>query len=273
VSLWINGRRCAKLDARDRGVQYGDGLFETMKVQDGSIRLLELHLARLYAGCRVLKITLPREALLRRELLRITPQRGAAVLKLIVTRGVGPRGYRPSGLERATRIVSVAAMAGATGAAAVPVRVRVCKTPLSSNPALAGLKTLNRLDCVLARAEWRDERIWEGLMRDHHGNWVCGTMSNLFLKRGAVLTTPRLDLCGVAGVMRRWVMQHAGNLKLRVAQRSVSWDDLKSADEVFMSNAVVGIRSVRSIERTGTKNLRFSGTAIADALRTLLESQ
>jgi 4-amino-4-deoxychorismate lyase len=273
MTLWINGRRRAQLDGRDRGLQYGDGIFETMKVQGGRIRLLDLHLARLYASCRVLKIALPGAALLRRELECIAGRRGAAILKLVVTRGIGSRGYRPTGKERTNRIASLQTARRATASRGQPVRVRVCRTPLSTNPKLAGLKTLNRLDCVLARAEWQDERIWEGLMRDTNGNWVCGTMSNLFVRRGPVLITPRLDQCGVAGVMRRWVMQHAEALSLRVMERRVSWDDLKSAEEVFMSNAVVGIRSVRSIEWTRKKTLRFSGAQVAERLRALLETQ
>jgi 4-amino-4-deoxychorismate lyase len=163
--------------------------------------------------------------------------------------------------------------ATASADAAGAVRLRVCATPLSTNPALAGCKTLNRLDSVLARAEWKDARIWEGLMRDVDGSWVCGTMSNLFLRRGAVLMTPLLDRCGVAGVMRRWILQSAGTLRLRAVERRIRWEDLKSSEEIFMSNAVVGIRSVRSIEGPHAATLRFSCSDTAARLRSLLETQ
>jgi 4-amino-4-deoxychorismate lyase len=155
-------------------------------------------------------------------------------------------------------------------AAAIPARVRLCTTPLGLNPRLAGLKTLNRLESVLARAEWIDPRIWEGLMRDVDENIVCGTMSNLFLKRGSTLMTPVLDRCGVAGVMRRWVLETAAQLRLRPVQRRIAWKDLRESEEVFMSNAVVGLRSVAFIQR-GAERLRRSTFETADRLRALLE--
>ena len=121
-------------------------------------------------GCRRLKIDPPAAAMLRDELASRAAQRTDAVLKLIVTRGIGPRGYRPSGQERCTRVISLHALPrGAAGAVHEPVRMRVCDTRLGANPALAGLKTLNRLESVMARGEWRDARVWEGLMRDVGG--------------------------------------------------------------------------------------------------------
>ncbi|HMH88029.1 MAG TPA: aminodeoxychorismate lyase [Steroidobacteraceae bacterium] len=274
MSVWINGRRRSTLSYRDRGLQYGDGVFETMKVRRHGIRLLDFHLDRLYRSCRRLKIQAPTALLLRRELERIAAGRKQGVLKLMVTRGRGPRGYRPTGRERATRIVALEALPRAISAdAAKAVRLRVCATRLSTTPSLAGLKTLNRLDSVLARSEWTDARIWEGLMRDVDGNWVCGTMSNLFLRRGTVLMTPLLDRCGVAGVMRRWVLESAANLGLRAVERRIRWEDLQSAEEVFMSNAVVGIRSVRTIECARLGKLRFERVDTAAQLRSLLDRQ
>jgi 4-amino-4-deoxychorismate lyase len=274
VSVWVNGRRRSTLDYRDRGLNYGDGLFETMRVLGRRIRLLDYHLDRLYAGCRRLRIAAPHAAHLRRELERIASARNDAILKLVVTRGSGARGYRPSGRERATRIIQLhALLPGGASQAARPARVRLCATPLSINARLAGLKTLNRLDAVLARAEWRDARIWEGLMGDGEGGWVCGTMSNLFLVRGRTLATPLLDRCGVAGVMRRWILASAASLRLRPVECRIRWQDLASADEVFMSNAVVGIRSVRTIERSAGGTLRFSCVGTASGLRALLDAQ
>ncbi len=271
MSIWINGRPGTLLDCRDRGLQYGDGVFETMRVRGRRVRLLELHLERLYASCRALKIMLPAPHRLRRELERCAARRKEGVMKLIITRGTGPRGYRPTGRERCTRIISLQALRGATPES-TPVRVRLCATRLGANPRLAGHKTLNRLESVLARAEWADARIWEGLMQDMDGNWVSGTMSNLFLRRGAVLLTPRLDRCGVAGVMRRWILQNAGALGLRAVERRIRWRDLQSCDEVFMSNAIVGIKSVRSIESGRADTLRFACADAADRLRARLNS-
>jgi 4-amino-4-deoxychorismate lyase len=274
MSVWINGRRRTVLDWRDRGLQYGDGIFETMRVRRRGIRLLEFHLDRLGEGCRRLKIAAPQRALLRSELTRIAAARSEGVLKLIVTRGSGTRGYRPPDRESCTRIIALHALPRRSFAEdSRPVRLRVCATPLAINARLAGLKTLNRLDSVLARAEWKDARIWEGLMRDGDGNWISGTMSNLFLKRGSVLMTPLLDRCGVAGVMRRWILERAKELLLRPVERQIGWNDLMSAEEVFMSNAVVGIKPVRTIEWARKATLRFSRVDTAKRLRALLETQ
>jgi 4-amino-4-deoxychorismate lyase len=272
MSTWINGRKSTRIDHRDRGLQYGDGVFETMRVHRGQVRLLDYHLQRLEAGCRRLAIRGPSKRMLRGELERTAALRSEGVLKLIVTRGRGLRGYRPTGHEQCTRILTLHALPQAllTDVAA-PVRVRLCATPLGQNPRLAGLKTLNRLESVMARSEWRDKRIWEGLMRDVDENIVCGTMSNLFLKRGYSLMTPVLDRCGVAGVMRRWVLETAGELDLSPLERRIRWQDLREADEVFMTNALVGVRSVGSVQR-GSRFLRLTRFEAADRLRTLLGS-
>ena len=272
MKAWINGRPSATLDWRDRGLQYGDGLFETMRIHHRQIRLLGYHLDRLKEGCARLALREPNLPALRREIDTTACARRDGILKLLLTRGTGSRGYRPTGRERITRILSLHPLPQAAGGSA-SVRLRLCATPISVNRRLAGLKTLNRLDSVLARNEWHDKRIWEGLMSDVDGNWVCGTMSNLFLRRGTTLTTPLLDRCGVAGVMRRWILENAPALSLHVRLRRVRWEDLQSAEEVFMSNAVIGIRSVCAIEGARHGSLRFSAAATADKLRGLLEGQ
>jgi 4-amino-4-deoxychorismate lyase len=287
LSTWINGRSASGragsgIDPRDRGLQYGDGLFETMRVRNGGVRLLEYHLDRFYAGCRSLKLAGPARGALSRELARIGGQRRQGILKLILTRGAGQRGYRPTGQEQCTRVITLDALpSGMLAAEAGRARVRLCATRVGANPSIAGLKTLNRLESVLARSEWRDARIWEGVMCDVDGYVVCGTMSNIFLRRGSLLVTPILDRCGVAGVMRRWILERAAELQLRTAQRRVRWSDLAAAEEVFMCNAVVGMKSVRAIERPparggaadaagGADRLAYTCFTTAQRLRALL---
>jgi 4-amino-4-deoxychorismate lyase len=235
------------------------------------VRLLDYHLQRLFDGCRRLMIDPPDERGLRRELERAAARRAAAVLKLIVTRGVGTRGYRPTGRERSTRIIALTPLpAASTRPIDRPMTVRVCRMRLGINERLAGLKTLNRLESVLARSEWSDARIHEGLLRDSDDRLVCGTMSNLFLRRGNVLTTPLLDRCGVAGVMRRWVLEQAGAIGLKPRERRVGMQELREAEEVFMTNAVAGLMPVAEI-RHGAARWRLATTAAAARLGTLLD--
>ncbi|MDP9065131.1 MAG: aminodeoxychorismate lyase, partial [Pseudomonadota bacterium] len=205
---------------------------------------------RLYGACERLSIEPPDRMRLRKELMRIASRRSDGVLKLIVTRGVGTRSYRTTGLERCTRIVSwhpLPAAAACTRRRAV--RVRICGLRIGSNELLAGLKTLNRLESVMARAEWTDDRIWEGLLRDRNDHIICGTMSNLFMRRGSLLLTPAVDRCGVAGVMRRWVRENAAGIGLRVRESRVRGAELAGAEEIFLTNAVVGIMPVRRVDR------------------------
>jgi 4-amino-4-deoxychorismate lyase len=272
LNTWINGRRRESIDHRDRGLQYGDGVFETMRIGGARVRLLEYHLDRLYAGCRRLEIAGPVRPALRRELQRTARLRTDGILKLIITRGVGGRGYRPTGIQRPTRILSLHPLPkDLLARGATPVRVRVCATTLGLNPRLAGLKTLNRLESVMARCEWRDARIWEGLMQDRDENFVCGTMSNLFIQRGRFLMTPVLDRCGVAGVMRRWTLETAAQLGLRAVERRIRWRDLQQAEEVFMTNSLVGVKSVGFLQH-GTRCLRPANFETAGRLRALLDS-
>lgn len=259
------------MDYRDRGFNYGDGVFETMRVRCHTIRFLDYHLARFTDACRRLSLTPPNAARLRNELVRVAAQRPDAVLKLIVTRGIGVRGYRPSGGERCTRVISLHPLSRVAARADMgPARVRLCAMRLGVNEALAGLKTLNRLESVLARAEWTDARIWEGLMRDSEGHLVGGTMSNFFIRRGSSLITPKLDRCGIAGVMRRWVLEQADRLKLKPSEGRLRWEDLRVADEAFMTNAIVGIVPL-SVIQNGRVHIRLAERQASSELKRLLE--
>lgn len=272
MNTWINGRPGVWIDCSDRGLLYGDGVFETMRVRRRRVRLLDYHVERLIEGCRRLKIRAPSVTLLRREIREHAGLRAEGVLKLVLTRGSGQRGYRPGTKERCTRVLSLHALPhGPARAPGKPVRVRVCATPVGSNPRFAGLKTLNRLESVIARAEWRDERVWEGLMLDLDRNVICGTMSNVFLRRGSSLITPALDRCGIAGVMRRWVLEQASALRLSVREGRVSLEAIGDAEEVFMTNAVAGIVTVASIGR-GKRRISLQQSSTADLLRARLEA-
>ncbi len=272
MNSWINGRTGNTILIDDRGLLYGDGAFETMRVRRRAVRFLEYHLERIAEGCRRLDIEAPDQDRLRGEIARAAALKADGVLKLIITRGRGLRGYRPSGRERCTRVMSLHPLSPAARAAPRPARVRLCAMRLGSNEKLAGLKTLNRLESVLARAEWTDARIWEGLMRDIDDHIVCGTMSNIFLRRGTTLVTPKVDRCGIAGVMRRWVLGQAPGLALAATEGRLRWEDLAAADEVFMTNAVVGVVPVAVIQH-GRAALRPAQRQTADALRGILERQ
>jgi len=246
----VNGRDRCEVSALERGLQYGDGVFETIACVDGRARFLPLHLNRLAGGCARLGLPPTDRSELAREVQELATGMPRAVVKLILTRGPAlARGYGPTGGERPTRITRRYPWPAEDGAAARDgVRVRLATLRLGENPALAGLKHCNRLEQVLARSEWTDPAIVEALMFSSSGALVSGTMSNVFIVRDSRLLTPRLDRCGVAGVMREVVLAIAKGAGLAAEERLLEERDLLTADEVFLTNALTGIRPVCELE-------------------------
>lgn len=245
----INGVAGDRVDASDRGLLYGDGLFETMAVRSGRVSSWSRHMARLQAGCERLGIPAVDTVQLAHEVDSLLAGLGLGVLKVIVTRGSGGRGYRVPAKVAPRRILQLHPWPDFPPAAReAGVAVRLCTTRLCHNPLLAGIKHLNRLEQVLARREWDDPQIGEGLLLDVDGRLVEGTMSNLFLVRGQSLLTPDLRRCGVAGIMRSIILEQAERQSLTAEIRSLDTADLLAADEVFLCNSLIGIWPVISID-------------------------
>ena len=247
TASWLNGQPAAGLPVHDRGLAYGDGLFETIRVVHGRAALLERHLARLQHGCQRLAIPVD-PLLLREELTRFCAQLGQGVAKLIVTRGPGQRGYAPPHpCEPRRLLIGSPLPVYPAQHAAVGVRLFPCATRLAEQPLLAGLKHLNRLEQVLARAEWQDPGFAEGLMRDTSGRVVEGVFSNLFLVADGQLHTASLQRCGVAGVMRAQIIEQAACLAIPLVERDIAHAELLQADEVFLCNSLYGIWPVTAL--------------------------
>jgi 4-amino-4-deoxychorismate lyase len=248
-TLWlVNGHRTG-LDPSDRGVAYGDGLFETMAALDGRVRYLDYHFERLEDGCRRLAIPPPDAAAVRQEIQSHCPLRGRAVVKLIVTRGPGARGYGPPPSAQPTRILSISEWPARPAAHYTRgIRVRVCDLRLGDAPALAGLKHLSRLEQVLAAKELAEHGDAEqGLVLDTRGHVVGGTSTNVFCVRDGALATPALTRNGVRGVMRRVVIETAEKIGVGAVERDLTLDELHAADELFMTNALIGIWPVAKL--------------------------
>ena len=244
----VNGRDCDSVSALERGLHYGDGLFETMGCIAGRPRFLALHLKRLARGCARLQLPAPDLAALSAELEGLAGAADRAIVKLILTRGPAlARGYAVEGHEQPTRIALRYAWPHPQEAHA-GVRVRIAHLALSENPATAGIKHLNRLEQVLARAEWSDPAIAEALLFSRSGALVSGTMSNVFLVCNGTLVTPGLELCGVEGVMREVVLAAAAACAISTRVGVLTRADLAAAQEIFLTNALTGIRPVGELE-------------------------
>lgn len=252
LALFVDGmdrlNSTSAIDVSDRGLNYGDGLFETMLLKNGTVRRIDAHLQRLAVGCKRLGIECPSASTLHDEISRACTNVAAGVVKVVLTRGAGARGYRSDPAAAPTRIVSLhPPIAQPVGR----LRIRWCEMRLSRNPALAGIKHLNRLEQVLAQNEWHDSDIGEGLMLDSEGELVSATAANLFIVRGGDLVTSDLRYCGIRGVMRAAVLQRAQALGMTVHEEPLWPEDIESASEVFLTNAVRGIRPVTSLDEHG----------------------
>jgi len=124
----------------------------------------------------------------------------------------------------------------------------LCKTRLAVGSPVAGLKTLNRIEQVLARSECLRTGAFEGLTLDTEGRLICGTMSNVFIARDKKIATPALDRCGVAGIMRQFILELLEQQGTDVEVRDLEWDDLIAADEVFITNSQMGLVPVHRCE-------------------------
>lgn len=248
-TIWVNGVAADSLPVTDRGLSYGDGLFETIRITSGKATLIELHLRRLSESAAQLGIFLDLpllEAEMSAFLSCFTSRDG--ILKVILTRGSGGRGYNPDGCRASSRVLSFHPLpVYPSNPAANGICLYPCKTRLGQS-VLAGIKHLNRLENVLARGEWQGSDCLEGLLMNFDGSLVEGTMSNLFLVRQGILETPDLSRSGVKGVCREYILQQAEEWQLPVRESALTLSDLEQAEEVFVCNSVNGVWPVVSYE-------------------------
>lgn len=244
--ILVDGRPADSVPSTDRGLNYGDGLFETMRLHRGAVPLLDRHLARLQAGCERLGLGWPGRALLEPEVLAVAAGAPAeAVLKIVLTRGDSGRGYAPGPAGPARRIVTAHPLPPALEQ---PLTVGVCRTPLASSPAVQGLKHLGRLEQVLAARETAVAGWDEGLMLDAASCVVEGTRHHLFFLRGNRLLTPPLAGLAVAGIMRAMLLESLPALGLDGGEGELRYDALHEVDAMYLCNSVAGVRAVSRLD-------------------------
>ncbi len=268
----VNGQPTTSLPIDDRGFRYGDGVFETIHVCAGAPEFWHAHLQRLRLGAERLKLAWPEERRLTAEAQQLLAGSVDGVLRIWLTRGPGGAGYRPVAGQMPTRILrfSPSPAAPLSDVATRGVSLRVCQTRLGQNPALAGIKHLNRLEQVLAANEWDAPDI-EGLMLDPSGNLIEGTKTNVFFIREGNLITPDLTQAGVAGIVRKIVLEEAAHTDIPVAIRPIRLAEALAADECFLTNSLIHLWPVRDLDgkafAIGPKSGEFSRRIAARALK------
>ncbi len=246
--ILINGENIEHIPVNDRGFQYGDGLFETIEVINSRPVFLNQHLTRLSLGCARLKLPQPDVNLLTSEIKQICESAKLGVLKIIITRGTGGRGYKAPENIMPTRVLSLHPFPDfPEWYAETGVNARFCESSLGLNPTLAGIKHLNRLEQILARTEWDDILIQEGIMLDTNGHVVEGTMSNLFYSKDGVIYTSPIEMAGVAGIIRAIIMQICQDQGWAIIEHNYDKRVLLEADEIFISNSIIGIWPIKEL--------------------------
>lgn len=247
--ILVNGVQHDRVDAADRGLAYGDGVFRTLLVRDGKPVAWHRHCAKLARDCLALKLPQPEADLLAAEVAAVGQKTGDHAVKIIITRGTGPRGYAPPVMVEPSRIVIGGSLPRyPDDFASSGVRLRTCALRLAAQPALAGIKHLNRLENVMARAEWNEPDVAEGLLLDAAGNVISGTMTNVFIYESGRLATPDLSQCGVAGVTRERVMEAARRNAVDCMQTQISMERLRAADAVILMNSLIGVWQARELD-------------------------
>ncbi|MBP7229873.1 MAG: aminodeoxychorismate lyase [Moraxellaceae bacterium] len=250
---WVNGTlfeqgEIAPISVMDRGLAYGDGLFETIRIESGRPVLLPLHLARLKASATVLGITCD-TVTLEDAFIDFIAECGDAAAKIILTRGDSDRGYLPDPEAPSSLIFLLyPAMNWPAELACEGVVAAVCQQPLGISPMLAGHKHLNRLEQVLLRQELAGfAGAHEALVSDVDGHVVEGVFSNVFWIQHGIVYTPCLNRAGVRGVMRQFLLQEMSRLGLQLCEGNYTVTDVLAADEVFFCNSLYGIWPARQM--------------------------
>lgn len=251
TAIWLNGAEATALPLPDRGLEFGDGLFETLLLKGALPLYCELHLSRLQAGCRALMFPDCIDAV--RDQLQQAAAASAArdwrwsAMRVTLTRGAGPRGYAPPGKAEPRIIIAVTRLPEIPNRLPAPARLGLASVRWSAQPLLAGLKHLNRLENVLAARECRDAGYDEAVMLDQRARPISVVAGNLFAVCDDRLVTAPLQSCGIAGTRRNLVMQRWGPLLgLDVCEDFMSLDQLQGAQEVFYCNSLLGLRPVAS---------------------------
>jgi len=274
VMIWLNGKQVDCLPLPHRALAYGDGLFETIRIDKGVARLLDRHLLRLTSSAMTLNFTL-QDALVEisdktANILHTMGNTASGVLKIILLRSHQGRGYRPT-MGNSFDLIHEFYPADdlELGWKMKGINIGCCQSSVSVNSLLAGHKHLNRLDSVMAANEC-DINGWDDGVLFANDRVVEATSANIFIIKEDNLLTPKIDQAGVKGVTRDLILEEANNCFHGVLEKDLYVNDLLSADFIFITNAVIIARPVSKLIFEGEARLFNSQHSLFNALTNLL---
>lgn len=257
----INGAEAEYIAVSDRAMQYGDGCFSTILVEQGKPRLWPLHQARFEKTLAALSIPMPDWLTVQQQVERLAANFvSKGVVKVLISRGSGGRGYSPTGCESPSVVISHSPFPKHYhGWQQVGIELGVCQQALGLSPMLAGFKHLNRLEQVLLKQEIESCNWADAVVCDVLGQVVETSASNIFWRKGNTIFTPDLSMAGVCGVMRSHVMTLIKSTPYCLEIVKSPLDALLCADEVFITNALMALVPINQInEHSFTERMAFN---------------
>lgn len=253
ATICFNGKFVAAdkavLSASNRGYRYGDGLFETMKVKDGAIQLAAYHMERLFSGLATLKMDIPAlvtKSRLQEVILELCKQNNCETLarvRLSVFRGNGGLYDEERKLQYLVEcwpLPSTVNQLNENG-----LVIDIFPDAEKSTDLFSNLKSANFLPYSMAAVYAKENKLNDCLVLNTYGRIADSTIANIFVIKGDVILTTALSEGCVNGVMRKYLLASLATSNYHVEETKVSAEDLLAADEVFLSNAINGIRWVQ----------------------------
>lgn len=238
--------------ADNRGLRYGDGLFETIKMKKGQLIQDDEHFARLWNGMKVLQFDIPKQFTpdkLQEEIAILVKKNGhenAARVRLNVFRGNGglydAKNYFPNYIIQSWALPEGNGEWNSNGLIA-----GVYEEVKKSCDILSNLKHNNYLPYILAALKAKKEKWNDAILLNTYGRICDTTIANIFLIQDGVIYTPALTEGCVAGVMRKKIIQELIKFQFKLTEKEISKDDLLNADEIFFTNSIYNLRWVQRI--------------------------
>lgn len=242
MTWFVNYQKSSTLPVADRGLAYGDGVFETIHAYDGKLQSLDAHLSRLQRGLK--RLAMPLNQVQFDNLSQFLDEKIGqhlpieCVVKIIVTRGEGGRGYKAPDKVSQNVVIGILSAPNYQLQQREGVKVELSPVQVNLNPFLAGIKHLNRLENVIAK-QHLSEDAFEALMLDVHGNIIECIQSNIFWFKNGQLCTPQLNQAGVCGTYRQKIIEQQTRYPLLISKFSLV--DIQQADEIFITNSLMAI--------------------------------